>query len=186
MEVPATLQSLKSDHIWIGDTGASNHCTFSNIGLHNLSYSKSSTMSATGTTQASDITGDLDVTACNKLGAEYARCKLSGVIFNETFNFNLFSLSKMLRAGWTMNGDDKCITIISPCKTMKIIFDIVIKTPKGCIFATMLTRLQEIATSNIKKKEEINIKPKIPTMSLMDAHRKLGHCDQEIDWYGHY
>ena len=66
MEVPATLQGLKSDDIWIGDTGASNHCTFSNIGLHNYRYSKSSTMSATGTTQASEIIGDLDVTACNK------------------------------------------------------------------------------------------------------------------------
>ena len=178
MEVPATLQSLKSDNIWIGDTGASNHCTFSNIGLHNYRYSKSSTMSATGTTQASEI-GHLDVTACNKHGEEYAHCKLSGVIYNESFNFNLFSLSKMLGQGWSLNGDDKCITLISPCKSSTIMFDIVIKTPNGCIFATMLTRSHEITATNVQENKEPKLKPKIPTMTLMDAHRKLGHCDVE-------
>ena len=97
MEAPATLQSLKSEDIWIGDTGASNQCTLSNIGLHNYTYSKSSTLLAIGTTQASEIIGDLEVTACNKHGEEYAKCKLSGVIYNESFNFNLFSLSKIVR-----------------------------------------------------------------------------------------
>ena len=136
-------------------------------------------MAATGTTQASEIIGDLNVTACNKHGEEYSHCKLSGVIYNESFNFNLFSISKMLGQGWSLNGDGKCITLISACKDSTIVFDIVIKTPQGCIFATLLTRSQEITATNVKDNKDPKIKPKIPTMSLMDAHRKLGHCDVE-------
>ena len=37
MQVPAQLGVLRSQHIWIGDTGASNHCTFSNLGFKNIS-----------------------------------------------------------------------------------------------------------------------------------------------------
>ena len=118
-------------------------------------------MSATGTTQASEIIGDLDVTACNKHGEEYAHCKLSGVIYNESFNFNLFSLSKMLGQGWSLNGDDKCITLISPCKSSTIMFDIVIKTPNGCIFATVLTRSHDITATNVQENKEPKLKQKI-------------------------
>ena len=85
----------------------------------------------------------------------------------------------MLGQGWSLNGDDKCITLISPCKSSTIMFDIVIKTPQGCIFATMLTRSHEITATNVQENKEPKLKPKIPTMTLMDAHRKLGHCDVE-------
>ena len=85
----------------------------------------------------------------------------------------------MLGQGWSLNGDDKCITLISPCKSSTIMFDIVIKTPNGCIFATMLTRSHEITATNVQENKEPKLKPKIPTMTLMDAHRKLGHCDVE-------
>jgi len=47
MEIPATMQALKSVDIWIGDTGASNHCTFSMEGMYNISHKSVATMSAT-------------------------------------------------------------------------------------------------------------------------------------------
>jgi hypothetical protein len=70
-----------------------------------------------------------------------------------------------------MTGCKKDITLISPCGSHKILFDIVVQTPKGAIYATMLKRQQEFANA------EVEAAPR--PVSLKDAHAKLGHCDIE-------
>eukprot|EP00956_Cyclotella_meneghiniana_P028275 scaffold65232_cov49-Cyclotella_meneghiniana.AAC.7 len=64
------------------------------------------------------------------------------------------------------------MTLISP-DGRELKFDIVIKTPKGAIYATILKRNAEVAGAEIQKVE------KVQKLTLEEAHKKLGHCDIE-------
>jgi predicted Zn-dependent protease len=123
-------------------------------------------MSATGTANNQTKTGDINVKACNKNGIEYADLIMEGVNYSSEYNFNLFSISKSLKKGWKLNGHTNCITLTSPSGDSNIIFDIVIPTAQGCIFATMLVRDSEITATNVKTEKEKSKLPKIPTMTF--------------------
>jgi hypothetical protein len=125
-------------------------------------------VSATGAADNQTKTGDINGKACNKNGIEYAELTMEGVNYSSEYNFNLFSISKSLKNGWKLNGDANCITLTSPSGESKIIFDIIIPTAQGCIYATMLVRDTEITATNVKVEKEKN---KIPTMTC----RKLMH-----------
>ena len=179
MSVPASLQILKSEDIWIGDTGASNHCTFSNIGIYNTQYTgTSTTVGASGGGLEPKYHGDLHVIACNKEGMTYGKFKLKGVSYSNQYNFNLFSISRVVEQGWKLSGDKECLTLVSPCGQAEIKFDIVIKTARGCIFATLLSRVTDVAAANVTKSMKPD-KPKKVNITLREAHAKLGHCDKE-------
>jgi hypothetical protein len=125
----------------------------------------------TGESVSSNQVMDFVMTQYSKTGAQGGRFRITDVSFNPKFNFNLFSAARCLSQGWTMSGSKKDITLTSPCGTHKIVFDIVVHTPKGAIFATMLKRQQEFANAEVKA----TLRP----ISLKEAHAKLGHCDIE-------
>jgi hypothetical protein len=81
--------------------------TFSTEGMYNLAYKQVATMSATGAANNETKTGDINVKACNKNGIEYAELTMEGVNYSSEYNFNLFSISKLLKNGWKLNGDTK-------------------------------------------------------------------------------
>ena len=169
IEVPATLGILKDDDIWVCDTAASNHFSKNCDGAYNVR--NTSTMS-TGMSGASvDATMmDFVMTQYSKTGAEGERFKLTDVNYSKKFNYNLFSAARCLKNGWTMTGDREGITLIHPNGGHKLVFDIVIPTKNGALFATMLKKDIEIANTQVEKPQ---------TMTLLQAHNKLGHCDRE-------
>ena len=57
--------------------------------------------------------------------------------------FNLFSLTKMMKIGWTLGGDSKSVWITKDGST--VIFDIMIPTNKGMLLAMYFKRNTEIA-----------------------------------------
>ena len=179
MEITASMQELKSVDIWMGHTGASNHCTFSTEGMYNLEYKPVATMSATGAANNETKSGDINVKACNKNGIEYTDFTMEGVNYSPAYNFNLFSISKSLSKGWKLSGNAQCITLTSPSDESKIVFDIVIPTAQGCIFVTMLVRNTKITAANVKTDKQKKDTSRTPTMTLQEAHAKLGHCDKE-------
>ena len=195
MQVPAQLGVLRSQHIWIGDTGASNHCTFSNLGFTNISSIDSTTVSAHGKSMKSKYAGNIMVEASDKFGNTQGVFQLQGVQYNPHYNFNLFSISKCMRQGWTVTGNASGMVLTSPDKKSKLVFDIVIPTPKGCIFASLLIRKQDIAaaevgveggigqsTSNVHTQSENGETQRKRTpnkLTLHEVHAKLGHPDKE-------
>ena len=68
------------------------------------------------------------------------------------------------------DGDREGITLIHPNDGHKLVFDIVIPTKNGALFATMLKKDIKIANAQVEKPQ---------TMTLLQAHNKLGHCDIE-------
>ena len=52
--------------------------------------------------------------------------------------YNLFSLGTMMKKGWQMSGDDQGIIISKG--GIQLVFDIIIPTPKGILYAMYLKR----------------------------------------------
>ena len=50
--------------------------------------------------------------------------------------FNLFSVSKMIKEGWELGGNKTAIWLVR--NEIIVVFDIVIPTPKGVLFAIYL------------------------------------------------
>jgi hypothetical protein len=69
---------------------------------------------------------DTSVTFCDKDGNEIRSAELKDVQVNDRFNFNLFSVKRMLGKGFKLKGNKKSISIYN--KTCKFVFDIMIHT----------------------------------------------------------
>jgi hypothetical protein len=85
---------------------------------------------------------------------------------NKNFPFYLFSLTKLMKQGWTLGGDQINGIILSKDQhTLK--FDIPIDTPEGVVFA-MYAKRTEVGSAAVST-----------TMNIEKAHRLLGHQSEE-------
>ena len=131
---------LNSDDLWVCDTGASNHCIQSSLGSNNRRTNKSQMQGMTGQITNSSVIVDIKMTHYKKDGERGITFKMTDVICNPNFNYNLFSASRCLKDGWTMQGSCDGITMTSPDGQHHIVFDQKIKTRQGMVFATILNR----------------------------------------------
>jgi hypothetical protein len=84
---------------------------------------------------------------------------MKNVLHVPTAMFNLFSLTKQQKDGWTLHGDTKAIWILKG--ENKIVFDIRIETPEGMVFAININRkvaeeVNAVGTDQKKKKTKKN------------------------------
>ena len=114
---------------------------------------------------------DFMVTHCTKEGVEGSTFKMTDVSYNASYNFNLFSLSRCLVNGWTITSAKDHVKLVSPDHTKSILFDLIVRTPKGAVFTTVLCRHMEISNASVISEP--------PVLTLMQAHSKLGHTDIE-------
>eukprot|EP00804_Cyclotella_cryptica_P028830 CCRYP_019720-RA/>CCRYP_019720-RA protein AED:0.58 eAED:0.63 QI:0/0/0/0.5/1/1/4/0/888 len=114
---------------------------------------------------------DFTVTNYKKNGKEGATFKMTDVSYNAQYNFNLFSVSRCLVGGWSLTGEKDQVKIIAPCVTKSITFDLVVKTPKGAVYATVLKRHLEVSNASVTREQM--------SLTLAQAHCKLGHTDVE-------
>ena len=70
-----------------------------------------------------------------KDGTVGMKATLTEVNFNETNNFNLMSLTRLLMRGWSIETGDETGIYISDGDGNKVAFDIVIPTTRGAVFA---------------------------------------------------
>ena len=81
---------------------------------------------------------DIPVVYCDKDGNEVRSAELKDVQMNEGFNFNLFSVNKMLMKGYTLKGDNKSLTISKG--EVSFVFDTMIHTKRGVLFCAIMKR----------------------------------------------
>ena len=107
---PGSMELLKSADIWIGDTGATNHTTFSKEGAKNVKESSISTHGITGEIIKPDKEVDIECDRYDQSdNVSQTGLTFSGVSYMKGCNYNLCSLSKMLQSGWKMSGNAKAI-----------------------------------------------------------------------------
>ena len=99
----------------------------------------------------------------NNDGTLGLRGTLMEVNYSPKMNFNLLSLMRLLRNGWSItSGDETGIKVMKDGNV--IAFDIMIPTSLGCIFACRFVRGTELSTASTKS----GVK-----MSILKAHGLL-------------
>ena len=165
------LGILYDDEIFVADTAATTHVTFSKNGARNerkcdivsVGHMREGVVS----TSIVDIPGQFE----NKDGEIGLTAELTEVRYDEKYNFNLFSLSKIMRNGWSLRGNTNGITATKNDRTIR--FDIIVRTSKGQLYACRFRRRREVnAISAGKVRKEVK-------MNIEQAHSLLGHINED-------
>jgi hypothetical protein len=110
---PTTQALLDDPNVWIGDTAATVHMTPYGNGMTNMRKAKQDesvmmrNKQVEKTTKFGDITGNL----CDKHGFELMPATLKDVNLVPGSGNNLFSLTKLVKSGWKLAGDDNMLTL---------------------------------------------------------------------------
>lgn len=142
---------LKRYDIWIGDTGATSHLTLSLLNATNQQELTATIQGVSGKGIRPDMLIDIDCIAFDNKGNEVSTMRMNNVNFIGNSNYNLFSLTKILRSGWTMHGNPE--RIVMKKDTQPVTFDIKIETPNGVLYCARLKRTEiALAGSNVDGK----------------------------------
>ena len=101
-----------------------------------------------GSVEGASKIRDLVGTIFNKHGQEINKIKMKEVSVipenhvSSGIKFNMFSLTNRQKDGWVLHGNDKAIWLTKGKN--KVVFDIVIHTHKGLVFAMYIKRHAEI------------------------------------------
>ena len=163
MTFPNSQALLSDPNIWIADSAATVHMTPHGEGMINLRDNKGSGIRVgSGEVIVAKKKGDIPCTLHNKHGIEVGDAKLTNVALIKTTPFNLFSITKAMKDGWTLSGNQDTGLVLTK-QSFKLEFDIPIATKEGCVFAMHA------------KRTAVNIAAAAVTMNIEKAHRLLGH-----------
>ena len=93
--------------IWIADTGATDHTTFSQDGMINLHKSEAGMVASNGQRIEQTACGDIPCLYINnKDNNNNMRITISQAQVSPANKFNLFSMNKAMKSGWNLTGDN--------------------------------------------------------------------------------
>ena len=93
---------------------------------------------------------------CDLNGWELNAATLDEVVHVPGAQYNLFSISRMIRHhGWTLGGDENAIWIKKDGNQVR--FDIIIPTPKGALYCMYFKRGQEMAMAATSQGTKMNV-----------------------------
>lgn len=135
---PNSRALLNDPNVFIADTGSTVHSTRFKSGMKNAKRGtdEDAITMGNGSKEGAAMIGDLPGTMCNKEGNALGDATLKDVAYLPTSRFNLFSITKLQREGWVLHGDKDQISLTKGANS--VVFDIVISTPKGAIYAMYL------------------------------------------------
>lgn len=170
---------MRDESLFICDTGASSHSTFSLVGATNIRRSGCSSFGQAGSATRAENTVDLAGRFVDCNGEIGITAILKDVSYSSRFNFNLLSLTKLLMQDWRIiSGDDTSIVVEKGSYQIK--FDTIIKTTKGAIYACKFDRRSsEIsAANNSVRQTSSDGSKRIKKINIVDLHSKLGHINE--------
>ncbi len=118
-----------------------------------------------------------------------SKAELKDMQVNEKFNFNLFSVTRMLQKGYTLKGDEKSITLEKG--NHAFMFDSVIRTRGGALYCERFCRNKnsssqdcDVASVVSDTSDETTTKAKealkkIFKINVKQAHEYLGHLSKD-------
>ena len=113
---------------------------------------------------------DLPGQFVGKDGSLGTKATLKEVNYNDRYNFNLLSLTRLLMSSWSITRGDKTAITVKSESGKVINFDIVILMVHGVIFACRFIQDADINAASTDFGVRLNINK---------AHRLLGHGDKE-------
>ena len=114
--LPNSHKFLMQPSIWIGDTAAMMDMTPHTIGMVNKQAAKGSVNIIMGNKQVekSIAIGDIPSMICDNQGVQIVKAMMKDVAFIPACAFNLFSISKWLKQGWKLGGNNDALVLTSP------------------------------------------------------------------------
>jgi hypothetical protein len=97
-----TMYMLKRSDMWIADSGASNHVTFSDNGCRNKRNATGLTHGIVGNSVLPKCGLDIPCVHFDKDGAQVGEVIITDVSHLPEGNFNLFSVTRLQKKGWTL------------------------------------------------------------------------------------
>ena len=146
---PESTKLLSDPNIMIADTGATCDSTYHPEGIVKKEKApKNDVINAANWAEMMPTEiGNLPVTQIDKNGQEVQDLELKDVTINPNGTYNLFSVTKRMKDGWKLYGDD---TVLGLKKwSRKVEFDIVINTPKGLLFCTYFKQKEILSEKNL-------------------------------------
>jgi len=173
IEFPKTMKLLFDPNVWIADTGASVDSTGHAIGTINKRVPRTGdgVTNGNGEKSTAQIIADIPAVVCNKKGMPLTKIKMTDVKIVPDNKFNLFSITKRMKQGWSLHGDDKAVKISKGGVTLT--FDIRIETTEGLIFAMYAKRSHGSEIGGVGTDGPAR-------MSIQKAHDLLGHTNEDM------
>jgi hypothetical protein len=172
--------TLESQDIWIADTGATSHVTKHTEGGRKHCQTNVWTHRFAGEAIQPDCEMDILVINVYVNRTEKFDAMHENIQTNEKFNYNLFSVAKMLLKGYKLKGDKHSITVWN--QTQSIVFDLLIRTKNQALFCAKFTRnicKSETANSVIQTVDSSSkIAKKILKLNIKHAHKCFGHMNE--------
>ncbi len=100
----ASMDMLKRSDMWIADSGASNHVTFSDKGCRNKRIATGTTHGIVDESVLPKCELDMPCIHYDKDGTQVGEVLFTEVSHVPEGNFNLFSLTRLQKKGWTLSG----------------------------------------------------------------------------------
>jgi hypothetical protein len=100
-----TMDMLKRSDMWIADSGASNHVTFSDKGCRNKRIATGLTHGIVSNSVLLKYELDIPCVHFDKDGAQVGGVIITDVSHLPEGNFNLFSVTRLQKRGWTLTGN---------------------------------------------------------------------------------
>ena len=134
------MDVINHEELWIGDTGASTHMTFTGKGMSNLKACSTEERIVMGNGEKATTShlGDIEGQLISKNGEKEGTIKLQEVSYSPNVQFNLLSITKLLKQGWQLGASAEAMTIKKNVKVLKI--DYIINTHKGMLFCIRIRR----------------------------------------------
>ena len=142
LKFPDILMLLEDLSIWIGDTAATMHKTPHATGMVANNGDKlrgQSIMVGNGKREATSMHGSIKGQMTDKKGMKLGRATLTEVAYSPSMKFNSCSLSRLMKNGWKISGDEKGFKMTKNWKDL--IFDIVVRTATGIVYCLYLKHM---------------------------------------------
>jgi hypothetical protein len=152
---PEETGVLDDPNLSIADTAATVHMTPYRSGITNVRKGAGADLitMGNGNQEKAAKVADIVGTMCDKYGNEIGTAKLSEITILPTGRFNLFSVTQMMKLGWSLKGDKQWM----------------VPTPK--VYAMYLKRVQtEAEMGNAGSDSSASVK-----LSYTQTHERLGH-----------
>ena len=126
--------------LWIGDSGATTHITFSKSAMADLTAPKDATKVIVGNGEVleREQIGNLHGTIYDKDENYLYNATLKNVVVSSNAQFNLLSITVLLLQGWELHGSKSNFTLTHKHHVLN--FDRLIHTERGILFVIKLAR----------------------------------------------
>jgi hypothetical protein len=124
--------------MWIANSGASNHFTFSDKGCRNRRIAFGLTHGIVFNSVLPKCDLDIPCVHFDKDGAQLGEVIITDVSHLPEGNFNLFSVARLQKRGWTLTKNADYIKLEKGKKLL--LFNIVITTPRGALYVGKFSR----------------------------------------------